>query len=59
MPLTTHNPAGVFPPYRSYDEPNVQLRVKYLGSHRPALTVLCCKLLEPQWKIEVEAVAAS
>ncbi len=127
MPLTTHNPAGVFPPYRAYshavevtagsrllfisglngyesdgktmpdsfegqaemiwahlqtilknagmglnslvslrfyladpqyDEANVRLRVKYLGSHRPALTVVCCKLLEPQWKIEVEAVAA-
>ena len=128
MPITTHNPAGVFPPYRSYshavevaagsrllfisglngyesdgkimpdsfegqaeliwahlqtilknagmglnclvslrfyladpqyDEANVRLRMKYLGSHRPALTVVCCKLLEPQWKIEVEAVAAS
>ena len=128
MPITTHNPAGVFPPYRAYshavevtagsrllfisslngyesdgktmpdsfedqaeliwkhlqtilknagmglnclvslrfyladpqyDEANVRLRVKYLGSHRPALTVVCCKLLEPQWKIEVEAVAAN
>ena len=127
MPLTTHNPPGVFPPYRAYshavevtagsrllfisglngyepdgktmpdsfegqaeriwahlqtiltnagmglnslvslrfyladpqyDEANVRLRAKHLGSHRPALTVVCCKLLEPQWKIEVEAVAA-
>jgi len=41
-----------------YDEANVQMRVKYLGSHRPALTVVCCRLLEPQWKLEVEAVAA-
>jgi 2-iminobutanoate/2-iminopropanoate deaminase len=41
-----------------YDEANVRLRVKYLGSHRPALTVVCCKLLEPEWKLEVEAVAA-
>lgn len=40
------------------DEANVRLRVKYLGSHRPALTVVCCQLLEPQWKLEVEAVAA-
>lgn len=40
------------------DEANVQMRVKYLGSHRPALTVVCCRLLEPQWKLEVEAVAA-
>ncbi|MEX0733571.1 MAG: RidA family protein [Steroidobacteraceae bacterium] len=41
-----------------YGEANVRMRVKYLGSHRPALTVVCCRLLEPQWKLEVEAVAA-
>jgi len=42
----------------AYDEPNVQLRVKYLGSHRVALTVVCCQLLDPKWKLEVEAMAA-
>jgi 2-iminobutanoate/2-iminopropanoate deaminase len=41
-----------------YDEANVQLRVKYLGSHRPSLTVVCCQLLDPKWKLEVEAMAA-
>jgi 2-iminobutanoate/2-iminopropanoate deaminase len=41
-----------------YDEANVRLRQKHLGSHRPALTVVCARLLEPAWKIEVEAVAA-
>lgn len=41
-----------------YDEANVQLRRKYLGDHRPASTVICCQLLEPKWKLEVEAVAA-
>lgn len=41
-----------------YDEANVQLRVKYLGENRPALTVICCKLLDPIWKLEVEAIAA-
>lgn len=41
-----------------YDEANVGLRVKYLGSHRPALTVVCCQLLDPKWKLEVEAMAA-
>jgi len=40
------------------DEANVRLRMKYLGSHRPALTVVCCRLLEPAWKLEVEAMAA-
>lgn len=42
-----------------YDEPNVQLRMKYLGDHRPALTVVCCQLLDPAWKLEVEAMAAA
>ena len=41
-----------------YDEPNVKLRMKYLGDNQPALTVICCQLLEPKWKLEIEAVAA-
>ena len=40
------------------DEANVQLRMRYLGSHRPALTVVCCQLLDPRWKLEMEAMAA-
>lgn len=42
----------------SYDEANVQLRMKYLGNHKPSLTVVCCTLLDPKWKLEVEAMAA-
>jgi 2-iminobutanoate/2-iminopropanoate deaminase len=42
-----------------YDEANIQLRMKYLGDHRPALTVVCCQLLESKWKLEVEAMAAT
>jgi enamine deaminase RidA (YjgF/YER057c/UK114 family) len=42
-----------------YDEPNALMRVKYMGSHRPALTVVCCQLLDPDWKLEIEAVAAT
>jgi enamine deaminase RidA (YjgF/YER057c/UK114 family) len=41
-----------------FDEANVRLRKKYLGSHEPALTVVCCQLLDPRWKLEVEAMAA-
>ena len=41
-----------------FDEANVRLRRKYLGSHEPALTVICCQLLDPNWKLEVEAMAA-
>jgi enamine deaminase RidA (YjgF/YER057c/UK114 family) len=40
------------------DEANVQLRVRYLGSHRPASTVVCCQLLDPKWRLELEAMAA-
>ena len=43
---------------REYDEPNVRLRVKYLGTNQPASTVVCCQLLDPKWKLEIEAMAA-
>lgn len=42
----------------SYDESNVKILMKYLGTHSPARTVFCCQLLETKWKLEVEAVAA-
>jgi len=42
-----------------FDEPNALMRVKHLDGHRPASTVICCRLLEPRWKLEVEAVAAT
>ena len=41
------------------DEANVRARVKFLGSHEPAVTVVCCRLLDPQWKLEIEAMAAT
>jgi 2-iminobutanoate/2-iminopropanoate deaminase len=43
----------------SFDEANVRMRVKHLGAHRPALTVICCQLLDPKWKLELEAMAAA
>lgn len=42
----------------AYDEPNVQLRMKYLAGHQVALTVVCAQLLDPRWKLEIEAMAA-
>ena len=42
-----------------YDEANALMRVKHLGTHRPASTVVCCQLLEPRWKLVVEATAAT
>ena len=41
-----------------YDEANVRMRVKFLGAHEPSLTVVCCQLLDPKWKLEIEAMAA-
>ncbi len=41
-----------------FDEANVRLRKKYLGDHQVALTVICCQLLDPRWKLEIEAMAA-
>jgi len=35
------------------------LRLRHLGAHRCASTVICCRLLEPRWKLEVEAMAAT
>jgi 2-iminobutanoate/2-iminopropanoate deaminase len=43
----------------AYDEANVRMRVKYLGAHEPCLTVVCCRLLDPRWKLEIEAMAAA
>jgi 2-iminobutanoate/2-iminopropanoate deaminase len=42
-----------------YDEANVRMRVKFLGSHAPSSTVICCQLLDPKWKLELEAIAAT
>jgi enamine deaminase RidA (YjgF/YER057c/UK114 family) len=42
-----------------YDEANVRIRARHLGDHAVAFTVVCCQLLDPKWKLEVEAVAAT
>jgi len=34
------------------------MRVKHLGAHEVSLTVVSCRLLDPRWKLEMEAVAA-
>ena len=39
------------------DEANVRMRVKHLGTRQVALTVVCCRLLDPRLKLEIEAVA--
>jgi hypothetical protein len=46
MILTKHNPT-------------TRMREKHLNGHAPASTVVCCKLLNPQWRLDVEAIAAA
>ena len=42
----------------AFDAANVALLMSHLGEHRAAPTVVCSRLLEPEWLIEVEAIAA-
>jgi enamine deaminase RidA (YjgF/YER057c/UK114 family) len=42
-----------------YDAENARLRAKRLGGHRVSSTVVCCRLLDPGWKVEIEAIAAA
>lgn len=37
--------------------PNSEIRRKYLGTLRPALTVVIVKTLQSEWLLEVEAIA--
>ena len=43
----------------AYDAANVAILKARLGGHQAARTVVCARLLEPAWLIEVEAVAAA
>ena len=43
---------------RSHAEINAAVRREFLGSHTPALTVMCADLLEEHWLLEIEAIAA-
>jgi 2-iminobutanoate/2-iminopropanoate deaminase len=38
---------------------DARLRKEHLGEHELALTVVCARLLVPDWKLEMEAVAAA
>ena len=40
------------------DEANVLMRIKHLRGHAPASKVVCCRMLDPRWKLEIEATAA-
>jgi 2-iminobutanoate/2-iminopropanoate deaminase len=41
------------------DAANVEVLKRRLGSHHAARTVICAGFLEPDWLVEVEAIAAA
>lgn len=43
---------------RRYREENSTIRREILGDHAPALTVIVCDIYDPEWLLEIEAVAA-
>ncbi|MGH6893442.1 MAG: RidA family protein [Dongiaceae bacterium] len=44
---------------RSYREANMKARASALGDHRVATAVIVAELLEDDWLVEIEAVAAA
>lgn len=42
----------------AFDPQNVAMLTRHLKDHVAARTVVCARLLEPAWLIEIEAVAA-
>jgi enamine deaminase RidA (YjgF/YER057c/UK114 family) len=42
-----------------YMEENKRIRVRHLGDRQVGITVVAATLLKPEWKLEVEAVAAA
>lgn len=44
---------------RSYAQANRIIRAEILGARTPALAVVAATLLDPQWKVEINAVAAA
>ena len=43
---------------RDQVEINRIVRNRYLGDHRPALTVIIAQTVDPRWLLEIEAIAA-
>ena len=43
----------------AYNQSNVALLMSHLGDHRAARTLVCARLLEPEWLIEIDAFAAA
>jgi enamine deaminase RidA (YjgF/YER057c/UK114 family) len=44
---------------RAHAAVNTTVRNEVLGTHRPALTVVLAGIWDPDWLIEIEAIAAA
>lgn len=44
---------------RSHSQLNSDIRRRRLGDHKPALTVIVVQTLDPEWLLEIEAIAAA
>jgi enamine deaminase RidA (YjgF/YER057c/UK114 family) len=44
---------------RQFGLVNREIRLEFLGNHRPAATVVIAGIFDQQWLIEVEAIAAA
>lgn len=48
-----------YPARPEYMEENKRIRTSHLGNREVGITVVAATLLKPEWKLEVEAVAAA
>ncbi len=44
---------------RRHREANARIRHEVLGDHHPALTIIVTGIYDPEWLLEIEAVAAA
>ncbi|WP_447724304.1 RidA family protein [Sphingomonas koreensis] len=58
MDLTNLVKISTFLGDRRHREENSAIRREILGDHAPALTVIVCDIYDPEWLLEIEAVAA-
>jgi 2-iminobutanoate/2-iminopropanoate deaminase len=49
----------IFLSSRDFAAANREVRQEFLGSHSPALTVIISGVLDEQWLLEIEAIAAA
>jgi enamine deaminase RidA (YjgF/YER057c/UK114 family) len=49
----------IFLSSREFAMANREIRHEFLGTHRPALTVIIAGIFDEKWLLEIEAIAAA